>query len=325
MRSQWLVIAVCLAQCMSNLVCSEAKEDFVIVVGAPGEVEYETLFLSWSDRWQVAAEKRGANVHQLGSVRAEESEETPSDRQLLSDLLTQTKSEPNDDALWLIFIGHGTFQQGIANFNLRGPDLSAVALAEILSESSRPLVIINCSSSSGPFIKGLSGDQRIVITATRAGDEQNFSRYGDYLSQAIGDTAADLDHDDQVSILEAYLKAASDTANYYKQEGRIVTEHPLLDDNGDGLGTPPDFFRGIHRIADAKSGGDPDGEWAARRIVSNANNVKEISSEQQARREELVNEIALLRKAKSDMDVDEYFDSLERVMLELARIENPPE
>lgn len=159
MRIHRLLAAFCFAQWISGLVCCVAKEDFVIVVGASGATEYESLFRNWSDRWQVAAEKMRADVHPLGQSMAEGVDGTQSDRGLLIDLLTKRKSELTNDALWIVFIGHGTFQQGIANFNLRGPDISAVTLAEILSASSRPLVVINCSSSSGPFIKGLAGDR----------------------------------------------------------------------------------------------------------------------------------------------------------------------
>jgi hypothetical protein len=33
-------------------------------------------------------------------------------------------------------------------------------------------------------------------------------------------------------------------AEFYEADGRLATEHALLDDNGDSLGTPADFFRG---------------------------------------------------------------------------------
>ena len=48
----------------------------------------------------------------------------------------------------------------------------------------------------------------VVLTATKSGDEINFARLGDYLSQAILDLSSDLDKDSQVSLLEAFLKAS---------------------------------------------------------------------------------------------------------------------
>ena len=45
----------------------------------------------------------------------------------------------------------------------------------------RPLAVINCASASAPFINRLAGENRVVITATKSGDEQNFARFGQYI------------------------------------------------------------------------------------------------------------------------------------------------
>src|SRR5262249_50255186 len=110
--------------------------------------------------------------------------------------------------LWLILIGHGSYDGKQARFNLRGPDLSATNLATWLKPFQRPQAVINTSSSSSPFLNALSASNRVIITATRSGSEQNYARLGDYLAAAIADTAADLDKDGQVSVLEAFLLAS---------------------------------------------------------------------------------------------------------------------
>jgi len=46
---------------------------------------------------------------------------------------------------------------------------------------------------------------------------------------------------------------------FYQLEGRLATEHPLVDDNGDGLGTPADWFRGVRAIKKAKDSAALDG------------------------------------------------------------------
>ncbi len=53
--------------------------------------------------------------------------------------------------------------------------------------------------------------------------------------EQTGAIVADLDKDGQVSLLEAFLIASRRTLEFYKVEGRIATEHALIDDNGDGL------------------------------------------------------------------------------------------
>ncbi len=118
----------------------------------------------------------------------------------------------------------------------------------------RPLAVINCSSASAPFLNRLAGENRVVITATKSGDEQNFAHFGQYLAAAIADGDADVDKDGQVSLLEAYLTACRNLDEFYKQEARLPGEHALLDDNGDGLGTPAAWFRGVRATQRAKAG-----------------------------------------------------------------------
>ena len=158
-----------------------------------------------------------------------------------------------------MLIGHGTFDGKEAKFNLRGPDLSATELAAWLKPFRRPVIVINCASSSSPFLNQLSAPERIIVTATRSGYEDNFARFGKFMAEAIADPAADLDKDGQTSLLEAFLMASRRVKEFYEADGRLVTEHALLDDNGDGLGTPADFFRGVRAVKKPVEGGSVDG------------------------------------------------------------------
>ncbi len=175
------------------------------------------------------------------------------DREVLDQRLGE---EPKQSAaaFWLVLIGHGTFDGKTARFNLRGPDVSAGELAEWLKPFERPLAIINCASASGPFINSLSGPNRVIVTATKSGFEHNFARFGDYLSQAMADPKADLDKDKQTSLLEAFLLASAGAREFYASESRLATEHALLDDNGDALGTAADWFKGIRAVKSARDG-----------------------------------------------------------------------
>ena len=161
--------------------------------------------------------------------------------------------------LWLVFIGHGTFDGRSAKFNLRGPDISAADLAEVLKPCRRPLVVIQCASASGPFLKALFG--------SRAGDNH---RHPQRLrsqchalrrvhAHAIADPAADLDKDGQTSLLEAFLAASRQVEQFYKEQGRLMTEHALIDDNGDGFGTPAEWFHGVRAVKSAAEGKSVDG------------------------------------------------------------------
>ena len=230
--------------------------------------------------------------------------------------LTASSPEP----LWLVFIGHGTFDGKVARFNLRGPDVSLPELSDWLKPVERPLAIINCASCSGPFLMGLSGPNRIVVTSTRSGHELNFSRFGDYLSTAIADPQADLDKDDQTSLLEAFLMASRHVKEFYDVEGRLATEHALVDDTGDGMGTPPDWFRGVRASKSAKDGATLDGFRAHQFHLVKSDAEQKLSPAVRTQRNELERAIAILRDTKAKLPEDEYYQKLEALLIDLSRL-----
>ena len=287
----------------------------LVVVGANGNEEYGQQFRQWAGRWSDAAKRGHANFVSIGLEAAEKTD----DRELLKQRLTEA-AKSGSTPLWLILIGHGTFDGKLARFNLRGPDVSASELADWLKPVERPIAIINCTSSSGSFLNELSGPNRIVVTATKSGHEYNFARFGDFLSAAISDPKADLDKDEQTSLLEAFLLASSRVNEFYASEGRLMTEHALLDDNGDKLGTPADWFQGVRATKLAKNGATVDGMRAARLHLVRSSREEQLSAVHRTRRDELETELAELRQRKSQLAEDEYLQQIEPLLIELARL-----
>lgn len=286
----------------------------IVVVGATGEESFAEPFRTWSGHWKAAAEKGKAELRVIGLDEAGGT----SDRDRLKAALAEgpDRSSP----LWLVLIGHGTFDGKIARFNLRGPDITPADLQEWLRPVKRPVAVINNASASGPFLAELSGPGRVLVTATRSGHEYNFARLGGYLAEAIADPAADLDKDEQTSLLEAWLAAAARTAEFYAADTRLQTEHALLDDNGDKLGTPPDFFEGIRPVKGAKEGAKLDGTLAARLVLVPGNREETLSPEQRSRRDEIEKALAAMRSRKAEMDEGRYLEQIEPLLVELARI-----
>jgi hypothetical protein len=203
---------------------------------------------------------------------------------------------------------------------LRGPDVSANELADWLKSVTRPTAVINCSSASGPFIPLLSAANRVVVTATKAGTEINFSRFGDFLSQAINDPQADLDKDQQTSLWEAFLMASRKTTEFYDAEGRVVTEHALLDDNGDRQGARADQFKGLIPISKPAPGQRLDGRRAQTwHLVPSAADVS-MSPMDLFQRNELELAIDELRDKKDSLPSETYFLQLERLLVQLAEL-----
>ncbi len=196
------------------------QRTLVLVVGAAGEPEYSEQFFAWAELWKQAAAKGGLQTIVIG----EETNNPESDRTRLLTVLTNEAARPADE-LWLVFIGHGTFDGRAAKFNLRGPDISASELAAVLKPCRRSLAVIDCASASGPFINALSAPERVIVTATRSGNEVNATRLGGYLAKAIADPAADLDKDGQTSLLEAFLFASRQTAQFYTEAGMAEDDY----------------------------------------------------------------------------------------------------
>jgi hypothetical protein len=287
----------------------------IIVAGAPGEPEYGKEFKSSADLWVAAADKGGARHLVIG---LDETNGTPDFERLKQALANEPKTSSGE--LWLVLLGHGTYDGQNAKFNLRGPDLSAADLESWLKPFQRPLAVINCASASAPFLAKLSGSGRVVITATRSGNEQNYARFGKYLSEAIADPAADLDKDGQTSLLEAFLMASRRVSEFYATEGRLATEHALLDDNGDRLGTPADWFRGIHAVKKARDGASVDGVRAHQLCLAPSAEELKLPPAQRARRDELELAVSRLREQKAKLNEDEYYRQLEPILVEISKL-----
>lgn len=294
---------------------SSNQPTVILAVGAAGEEEFGKAFAQWAGLWTKAGEQAGASNIVVGLDPTNSTADLARLQQALAGQPTNSAVE-----LWLVLIGHGTFDGKEAKFNLRGPDLSATELAEWLKPFHRPVIVINCASSSSPFLNQLSAPGRLIVTATRSGHEANYARFGQFLAEAITDPEADLDKDDQTSLLEAFVMASRRLGEFYEAEGRLATEHALLDDNGDGLGTPADFFRGVRAVKKPAGGGSVDGLRAHQIHLVRSAQEQQMPPEQRARRDALESAIAKLRETKGTLGQDEYYRRLERLMLELAEL-----
>jgi len=297
----------------SRASAEDEKPTVIIVAGAAGIEKYEAVFTKCVQNWQQAALQANAKSIVIGL------DEGSDDQKILRQTL---KNEPNKTgaALWLVMIGHGTFDGRTAKFNLRGPDFSSEDLAEWLKPFKRPVIIINTTSSSAPFLSNLSGNNRIVITATKSGYELNYTRFGQYLADSIIESQADLDKDGQTSLLEAFLSASNRVAQFYSSQGRLATEHALLDDNGDGLGTPADWFRGIRPVKKAAENTSLDGYRAHQFCLVRSENENKMPPQLRAKRDLLELEVLKLRDSKESFSEEEYLKKLEKMLCEMAQI-----
>lgn len=288
----------------------------IVVQGAGGTQEYHKAFRQQASQWLALTQQ--SNM-QLVHIHEGDSSAGQSHRDALRDAIAEATTAKAPQ-LWLILIGHGTSERGTHKFNLVGTDVSSRELSDWLKPFEQVAIVINCSSASAPFLPELSGHNRIVVTATRSGSENNYSRFGGQLANCILDPATDIDHDDEVSLLEAFLAASTKTEMVYREQNRLATEHALLDDNGDKLGTGAEFFRGTRAVKTAKNAKQPDGAVAAKVILHALPAAVALSAEAQARRAEIETQIEQLRSRKPTPATQEYWSELEQLLLSLAQL-----
>ena len=285
----------------------------LVVVGAAGAPEYAERFARTADAWRDHAKAASAKLVLIGR-------DTPaktSDRERLRAALAKATASKEPPPLWVVLVGHGTFDGRTARFNLRGPDVSATELAEWLARAPSGTVVINGASASAPFLKPLAAPGRIVITATKTGWERNATRFGEYFAQALGEVGADLDRDEAVSVLEAFLAASRKVEAYFEGQGFLTPEHALLDDTGDGIGTPASFYSGLERTRSAIENAQPDGD-RARQVALLPIPADALAPREAERRDVLEQQLAGLREARSKLRPEVYYARLERILLELA-------
>jgi hypothetical protein len=287
----------------------------LIVTGASGGPPYAEKYDAWR-RSLVATlrDKFGyADQHLIVLAETESQGVRKATRENVRRALAELGSlVTRDDVLLIMLIGHGTSLDGEdGKFNLVGPDLSATEWADLVKPMSGRLVFIDASSASFPFMRRLARPGRVVLTATDSSAQQFETVFPEFFLRAFDGHAADLDKNGRVSLWEAFSYASVGIRQSFEQKGRLPTERPLLDDNGDGIGreaqTPGpdgDMARAIYLEPDVPAG-----------VAANSELAGLLK-----RRAELEAEVEALRARKSTLPADEYDAALEQVLVELARV-----
>jgi hypothetical protein len=290
-----------------------------VIVGLSGDPDHAKLFERWASTLIDAATGRmGIPKDHIVYL----SERPEDDAQRASGKSTQVeitrafanlaKSVKEEDVVFVVLIGHGTFDGRVAKFNLPGPDMTAADFAPLLkSLKGKQVVFVNTASASGPFIAELSAPGRTIVTATRSGAERFATLFGGYFVDALAGDAADADRNRRVSVLEAFDAARLGVGRAYEQAGTMLTEHPLLDDSGDKQGSPdpkPDGKNG--RIAAVLSLGTVTAAEALREDPK----VRALYEE----RRDLERRVEGLKLMKTGMEPDRYAAELEKLLTALA-------
>ena len=314
------VIAILILLSCATLLCAQTatsasvpdKNKFVLVItGAGGEPAYTKQFEQWTEELQKALTSKYGFVGDNFTVLNENGPRKATADEVRSTFASLQTKLQQDNVLFVFLIGHGSYDGHEAKFNLVGRDLSAVDYSNLLSSlPTKRVVIFNMSSASGEFIKSLSAKGRIVITATKSGQEQNATRFPGFFITALTASDSDSDQDGHISVLETFAYATRLTNEFYARAGRLATEHALLEDTGDGVGREK-----------AESG---EGLLARATYLDSLNLEQAAANAATAKllrdRKRLEGEIETLIGNKSRMKETEYYGELEKLFIELAKV-----
>ena len=294
-----------------------AEQYALLVTGATAGEEYALKYQSWRTSLvtllRVGFGYPDDHITQLAEHQAPGVGMATRDnvRAAVADL--QRRARP-DDMVLILLTGHGTAGGAEeAKFNLVGPDLSAAEWAKLLEPIAGRIVFVNTASGSFPFLQPLSRRGRIVITATASAMQEYETVFPEFFIKAFGDASADADKNGRVSIWEAFVYGTAGVRKWFDERGQLPTERALLDDTGDGVGREAEDGKGADGAIAQVSFLRPDAPIAA-----------PADSELGAlmrRRADIQAQIDLLRARKPNLPEAEYQSELERLLLDLSRLD----
>jgi hypothetical protein len=271
-----------------------ATTHVMVVAGLGGEPEYEQRFVAWSEgiaKASVTATGGTDTIYRLSGSGAT--------REAIESRLKQLAGalKPGDEFV-LVLLGHGSFDGSDYRFNIPGPDLTGSELSALLDKlpEAVPQLLVNATSTSGAVAEKWTRPNRVVVTATRNGGERNATRFGAYWAEALGSEEADLNKDGTITAKEAFDFATRRVADAFKTDASVATEHSRL------VGDNADHFT-VARLG------------AAALFASDAP-LKALRAEQTAAEGRL----AALRPLKAQIGEDAYYNRIEPVLIEMAKL-----
>ena len=271
----------------------------LVITGVPGDDEHTQQFQKWATSFIDAAKKKDAvpdaNITYLSGKQSTR----VGVEQAFVDLAARVK--PND-GVFVLLLGHGSFNGTQAAFNLPGPDLTVDEWTKLLGRlPAQRVAFVNTSSSSGAFLPAVAAPGRVVITATKTGGERNETQFPEYFVAAFNDAAADRDRNGHVSVAEAFEYARTKVVQAFQQKGLLLTEHAVLNDGDEG------------RLAATMFLGTGRAEGALAVDLSDPA-MKQLADEKDA----IDQQIAALKLKKNTMDEAQYDAQLETLLTGLA-------
>ena len=213
------------------------------------------------------------------------------------DFLLAEKEAGRDHQFVLALFGHGSFDGENYKFNIKGPDLTAQQLAEKLERlEGVPQFLMIATSSSGAALPFLEAPERVVITATKSGAESNAVQFPKFWTAALQGDLSDTDHDELLTVGEAFGYAIEGVESYYENNQQLATEHARI--SGDATDAI------LSRLGSLRG-------------TDNNEEINRLLSERMT----LEQDFLAVKLTRGEIPQSRYLDNLEEVLLKIARLQ----
>ena len=249
-----IILALCLISTTTF-----AADHVLIIGGVAGEKSFYDAFWGATSRFhQLLTNEYGyapdqitflfediGDTNQSGSRRGEVTSPSLVDaesnrEQVLAAFNQLAQTVQPSDRFLLFMLGHASRTgRGNAKFNLRGRDITEVEYVGLINSiSAENQVLIFGFPYSGRLVPQLSAPGRIILTSSSPNEGYSLQAgFGDVFVDAFSTADNDINTDGDISLLEAFLSLQTRTQEWYENHGTVQSEHPHLDDNGDGNAT----------------------------------------------------------------------------------------
>ena len=245
LKSRFKVIYVCLILiCILFVTPDTSARDYALIIGGVGGEKsfYDEFWNATSRMHNLLMEEYGYAPEHITFLFEDDGEMSgqvngkstkAGIEAAFADLQSRVQS---GDRFLLFMVGHATKTARGLKFNSPGRDVSNIECAALIEQiPAEQMILVFGFPYSARVVSQVSREGRTIIAACSPREGYMRSGFGNLFIDAFSDRLADADDNEAISLLEAFLYTQKRVKTWYESDGSVQSEHPHLDDNGDGI------------------------------------------------------------------------------------------